>query len=283
MSEIVKRVKVPTFSRSALTLADLCAKDLWRGTSFKDNASIQSDEHFLQQFASPFLNYLYTGKIDNSHISEDSISELIKVAGLKAMKLSSANTDIQQGLDTLYFGISKLISDWIDNNNRTEKVDSKTGEILGEIETRFSSLDIGLEATQVLGEGFFTVAGKKKTGSFVALASRLLFFALPQVKMFNYSTEIAKSLGLDTSKPSLILRDYTYTLDEGFERNWHYLREFEMPFSNNVIKERLWTLAYESGWWQRRVYDLALVIHLTGVTPRPFLTGLSFTSPKNNP
>lgn len=283
MSEIVKRVKVPTFSRSALVLADLCAKDLWRGISYKDNVTIPSDEHFLKQFASPFLNYLYTGKIGDSHITEDSISELIKVAGLKAMRLSTANTDVQQGLDTLYFGISKLISEWIESNNRTEKLDSSSGEILGKLVERVSSLDIGLEATQVLGEGFFTVAGRRKTGSFVALASRLLFFALPQVKLFNYSTEIAQNLGLDTSKPSFILRDYTYTLNEGFERNWQYLREFEMPFSNNIIKERLWTLAYESGWWQRRVYDLALVIHLTGVTPRPFLNGLSFTSPKNNP
>jgi hypothetical protein len=283
MNALVKRIKVPTFSRSALEIADLCARDIWRGVSYKDGIPIESDESFLKLFASPFLNYIYLDKIGENHITNNSIDTLIKVAGLKIMKLSTATTDIQQGLDTLYFGVSRLVKTWIEENNKIEKIDKETGVIFSRNQDKVTSLEIGIQATSALGEGFFTIGGNKKRGSFVALSSRLLFFALPQIKIYNYSTDVAEKLGFNTTNPSLIIKDYAYTLDDGFSNNWQYLREFEMPLSNNVINERLWTLAYDSGWWQRRVYDLALVLHLTGVSPREFLKGLTLTVPKENP
>jgi len=283
MNALVKRIKVPTFSRSALEIADLCARDIWRGVSYKDGASIESDEMFLKLFASPFLNYIYLDKIGDNHITHDSINSLIKTAGLTVMKLSTATTDIQQGLDTLYFGVSRLVKTWIDENNKTERVDKETGEISSRNQDKTSSLEIGIQATSALGERFFTFGGNKIRGSFIALSSRLLYIALPQIKIYNYSTDVADKLGFNTTNPSLIIRDYSYTLDEGFSNNWQYLREFEMPFSNNIINERLWTLAYDSGWWQRRVYDLALLLHVTGVSPRDFLKGLTLTVPKQNP
>ncbi len=62
MDTIVKHQKVPVFSKYALDIAELCAKDLWRGISYKDGKTLlKSDEEFLAMFASPFLSYALTG------------------------------------------------------------------------------------------------------------------------------------------------------------------------------------------------------------------------------
>jgi hypothetical protein len=267
MDTIVKHQKVPVFSKYALDIAELCAKDLWRGISYKDGKPLlKSDEEFLAMFASPFLSYALTGFTNHKNpITADSINALIDVAKLNPMRLSSKTTDIQKGIDTLYFGVSKLLTEWMVNNDKK------------------SSKAIGLEATERLGEEFFTISAEKKKGSFIALSNRLLYFAMPNIPIYIYSKGIAEKLGFKTSKPSEIIADYTETLHEGYIENWNSLSNYEMPFSNNVVSERLWLIARDNGWWQRRVYDMALVLHLTGVKPREYLLAIALTKARLHP
>ena len=49
-------------------------------------------------------------------------------------------------------------------------------------------------------------------------------------------------------------------LDDGYQRNWHLLANYEMPVSN-IVPDAVWQIARNGGWWQRRVYDLALKMY----------------------
>lgn len=267
MDTILKKQKVPVFSKYALDIADLCAKDLWRGISYKDGKPLfRSDEEFLAMFASPFLSYTLTGFTNHKNpITIDTIDALIDVAKLTPMRLSAKSTDIQKGIDTLYFGVSELLINWMKNDEGK------------------SSKEVGLEAIQSLGEQFFTISADKKKGSFIALSNRLLYFAMPNIPIYIYSKGIADKLGFKTSKPSEIIKDYTETLHEGYVENWSLLSNYEMPFSNNIVSERLWLVARDNGWWQRRVYDMALVLHLTGVKPRDYISAIALTKARLHP
>ena len=44
---------------------------------------------------------------------------------------------------------------------------------------------------------------------------------------------------------------------EGLKLNWSNLCDYDMPLPK-VIDRKIYDLAKSSGWWQRRIYDLAL-------------------------
>jgi hypothetical protein len=112
--------------------------------------------------------------------------------------------------------------------------------------------------TLSLAEAFF----KSKTdeeGAQISLASRLLFFAIPDMPLYNYSTGIADGLNIKGS-PKDIIGKYLETIEDGYLRNWELLSKFEMPLPVTLDK-KVWSKARDSGWWQRRIYDLALKLY----------------------
>ena len=91
-----------------------------------------------------------------------------------------------------------------------------------------------------------------------AAASRLLNFGFPNLNFYNYSVGI--SLGLKLYEQDTSIDKYYELLDDGYQRNWHLLANYEMPVSN-IVPDAVWQIARNGGWWQRRVYDLALKMY----------------------
>lgn len=98
-------------------------------------------------------------------------------------------------------------------------------------------------------------------GSQPAVASRLLNFGFPDLCFYNYSTGIHRGLRLSNSGNALIDKYYAL-LDDGYKRNWHLLSKYDMPISSK-INDVVWQRARNGGWWQRRVYDLALKMYFS--------------------
>lgn len=253
-----KQMFVPSFTKSTLDLADLCARELWRGKSYQKDVLTISDEELLLDFSSPiYKNALKINKPYKSSITADVVKKFINVA-MPAMNLSVNGTDYIGGIKKLNRDVPKLIQPSI---------------------SKAHSVDVYELAEQIifqLGSEFHIATNK----SFLVLATRILFFATPHLPIFNYSDPLAKALGLPLNRQTESLPIFNELMRIGLEENWSYLKQYQMPFlSNKEQDEKIWHLARDSGWWQRRVLDLACVITLTNAIPKPVLIKLNKTLP----
>lgn len=264
-----KPPEIPILSDSLLRLADLCARELWVGTNFitgkpqqytpkkisnqSSNASEPvnlSDERLLAMFALPFYS---SAKVHGQKIKvplplHHIDPYFVHVAGLNATK----NPPTQGILDGISLLLSSLSSDY-------------KSYISGK--SKMSSVEKAAAYTSELVEAF----GEISEISHRALAFRILFFAIPDFPCFNYSVEIIKALKLSPTDPKFFSK-FTDTLDRGYQINWERLNQYEMPLPTH-LDPKIWMLARNHGWWQRRIYDLALLIHFS------FKNGKNFVIP----
>ena len=261
------RSRVPIFSKSSLDLADLCARDLWRGKVYSSNALQVSEEELLMMFSSPFINNAiglkneFKGAITTAHVDQ-----FIKVAGLSSNKRFSNDTlNLKKGISTIDTLVASRIK----------------AAFLNVFNVDFHTLSTDL--TEHLANDFFKADVRRKKGSFVPLASRLLFFTAPNIPILNYSSQIAENLGL-TKSPLDNLVEYNAVLVEGLNNNWDLLKEYQMPFLTQApFNDELWLIARNNGWWQRRVFDIAIMNYFNIQKPRQDLLDLCKTYPAIHP
>lgn len=261
MTRIRKLNQVPNLSLSSIQLADICAKQIWVGIDYSTGKTITgkketyrtsedgyksasvrtvtlSDELFLETFATPFLSSVQDSKIKcDTFINDSDIENLIDVTQNLYSKIKKSNVDKQNGLTVLMADILHVYETW---------------------DKELSNTSSSKDATQItlsLAEAFFKSKNDEE-GAQISLASRLLFFAIPDMPLYNYSSGIATGLNLKGS-PKGFIGDYLDSLEDGYLRNWEMLSRFEMPLPLSLDKE-IWSKARNSGWWQRRIYDLAL-------------------------
>ena len=82
---------------------------------------------------------------------------------------------------------------------------------------------------------------------------------MPNITVFNLSPEIERILNLKGEREDTIFI-YQEKLWEGLKLNWSNLCDYDMPLPK-VIDRKIYDLAKSSGWWQRRIYDLALKLY----------------------
>jgi hypothetical protein len=165
---------------------------------------------------------------------------LIDVTQNLYSKIKKSNVDKQNGLAVLMADIVNVYEKW--------------SEELSNI----SSAEDATQMTLALAEAFFKSTNDEE-GAQISLASRLMFFAIPDMPLYNYSTGIADGLNLKGS-PKTFIGTYLEALEDGYLRNWELLSQFEMPQPVTLDKQ-IWLKARDSGWWQRRIYDLALKLY----------------------
>ena len=263
--------KVPNFSEAIIFIADLCAKESWLGKSYetgkkknyasdievvsKDGeittesfSSPLSDESFLSIFATQLLknagiNGVKTYKNGDS-ITCNNFSALLDAAQLNsAINTKKSTVDIANGLKFLKKDLVKTYKQWDKDNYKNQ------------------NLDLAKEMFKQLSGELCLKENGTPIGSQPAVASRLLNFGFPDLCVYNYSTAIHRGLRLSNSDNGLIDRYYAL-LDDGYKRNWHLLSKCEMPISSK-INDVVWQRARNGGWWQRRVYDLALKMYFS--------------------
>ncbi len=260
MAKRLQRIKAPTFTKGLLDLADLCARDLWRGVNYETGKKQEivgsvvknsrttvaskrmSDEDIMNIFATPFYKKVSNLKTTFS-IPTQSIEDFISIGKLYVVNTRKSNIDYQKGIAVIDSEIAKRYKGW--NLENTEKNYS----------------EIGIELIKKLSEGIFTASSLQQDGNHYALASRILFFTIPDLPIYNISAGIMLGMKLN-DEPDEMLTQYVNALQDGLERNWSLLSEYQMPYPT-ILDEVTWKRARDSGWWQRRVLDLALKFYFS--------------------
>ena len=244
--------QVPKFTVFELTLAEQCAIDLWNGVNYVDGEEMEvSDEEFFIDFALPFYDLVKNQNTRNL-ITEFSIRRLIRVANLKALFRSANPTDFQAGIRCIANDIVPLYDGMI----------SKT--------LNLTPTGYGTRALLELGTRFVTpIKAPTRNGNYrVPLASRVLFFAIPDMLLFNFSNELAEAM-LFQKRPQAAIPFFMETLHTGLILN-NGLHSMELP-PPNIMGSVLYKKIQKTDWWQRRVLDLALLLHFGVVSARPQL------------
>ncbi len=267
MARVRVRQRVPVFSKAALDLADLCAREIWRGKSFSKESYQESEEEILLKFSLPFLSdALGIEGSKRPPISAKLISDFIVTAGLRQMNITKNNRDTELGIKTL----NKLIS---------TELKKSLKNVFG---TNFPLLTA--ELTISLSKAFHKLSDSSPSSAYLPLASRVLFFAAPNLPVFMYSDPIAEALKVEKNDKEISITQYNEAMSEGLNDNWFFLKDYQMPFlSHKLENDEFWLQARDNGWWQRRVLDLACVINLTHVQPKEFLIDLTSYQPRQHP
>ena len=257
----MSQAQVPLLTKSAIHLAHLCALETWQGYSYSkgtlfNNLLVEhspgssykstnllplSDEYLMSRFATHLLSIIYPKEFKNTTpISISLIDKFRNVAGIKTTGRRGPKPDYSGGID--YF--KKQVSD----DYRlclNASLEDKPFEPVYAIQ----SLSIALTHQN----------SNRIESEHIMLATRILFFIMPNITVFNLSPEIERILNLKGEREDTIFI-YQEKLWEGLKLNWSNLCDYDMPLPK-VIDRKIYDLAKSSGWWQRRIYDLALKLY----------------------
>jgi hypothetical protein len=235
---------VPKFSASQIALAHVCAESLWSGYEYQTGKLMRySEEEYMQLFASRTIQ-IANASTTRLKLSISVIKDLMIDAGLKALYRSTLETDFNLAVNTYQARAVKHYSDW---KNKTSPI--------------FLPYAYATQAELNWGAGFVNnPSGVTRNGNYrVPLASRVLFFSMPDMMVFNFSNSLAKKMQFQ-SRPQAAVGGYNRIMSEGLERNKLLLNKLTMPMPTLLSKD-IWKAAKKANWWHRRVMDLALLMH----------------------
>jgi len=247
-------ISAPVFTRRELDDAVDCSLMLWGGVDYETGRFMEtSDCEFLEEF---FLSFEAKRLHPKSSflINEDTLRRLIRVGKLKAMFRSSNPIDFPNGLSCM----ESLIRDYDDWNKGLIKLSLE--DLL---------VDFGLK----LGRSFVTSnATPTRNGNYrVPFASRILFYGFPMLPFFNFSNGLSSKMHFQC-RPQDALVTFRLELLRGFLRNQPLLSTIKVPTPPASVSSSSWSRILACKWWQRRVYDIALLLHF-GVSKISFGVG----------
>ena len=273
--------KVPNFSEAAIYIADLCARESWIGNSYitgkplvpnkslifesidEDGEVLEttcrdhvSDEGFVIVYATELFQRAQIIDLPDwrakSTINYLNLWQLIDAAELaSAIHTNRDKTDIDQGLNFLKNELVDRYRIWSKRHHKEPQ--------------RHIARDMVIDLSNELN----IYEDEEYKGNQPALASRLLNFGFPDLGVYNYSNTIRSGLKLNYPEMEDTLIEYYRLLDDGYRRNWNTLAKFTMPPSQ-AMSQIVWQRANNGGWWQRRVYDLALKMYFSDGTSNYF-------------
>jgi hypothetical protein len=95
----------------------------------------------------------------------------------------------------------------------------------------------------------------KGFGTQSAFASRILFFAIPNMQFFNYSTTLQDRLKDEWKVKGVDLKKSYAKMNQLLNRYESQLKKLPRPNFDKDIKE----FVEQNNWWERRVLDLAVL------------------------
>lgn len=95
----------------------------------------------------------------------------------------------------------------------------------------------------------------KGFGTQSAFASRILFFAIPNMQFFNYSDDLKDRLKEDWGVKGIDLKKSYAKMNKLLNKYEEQLKKLPRPIFDSNIKE----LIEQNNWWERRVLDLAVL------------------------
>jgi len=219
---------IPAIQPSTYDLAHQCCLQLWVGVNYSNGRSQVSDAEMLNTWTGKYQNAVvknirpkFSQDDFNRFASATKVGRFLQVNNLFVAKLNSA---FDQTVRNLYSHSSV----------KSDEYSDKLGK------------DI---ASTTLGNGK------------VIVASRALFFALPDRRIFNMNGRLADALGIKRHRNdfSSVL---TNEIDLVYQKDWTQLIKYQMPMRTSEIKLDIWKLACNNGWWQRKVLDIAILLEM---------------------
>lgn len=233
--------KVPVFTSYEMKLAELCATACWEGIDFRTNKIAEvSDQVLLNNFYVSFQRLVKSPTLP-SNITEQQLRQLIRVADVKAMFRSALELDFELGID----GITNLIVPIYKAS--TDKKPS------------ISRFNAGVKATKELSLSWIDNPNPSLNGNYrVPFTSRILFFCVPEMMIFNFSNPLAEKLNLQV-RPQAALPYFNELMFNGLIANRALLNQLKFP-DRSALSLVNWNKISKTDWWQRRVLDIAMLI-----------------------
>lgn len=258
---------IPNINRQTYELAHLCATAIWNGVNYETGKKqLVSDAYLLQNFGVKFIKAKLTGSLIT--YSVDEISEFLKVAKLR-YHINPLTVDLFNGNRCLNTSILTYA---------TQQANKKIN---------FLKYQVGATMSENLGRHFSTKRYVIRNGKRIrtrnnktTLASRLLFFTVPSEQCFNLNEDVAQHLQLKGKTALTFNSEYCEAFATLLDRDWHILSNLKMPLKNNEISPIVWQEAYAGCWWQRRVLDLAVLIHFRIINATFIRNYASLSKPK---
>jgi hypothetical protein len=232
-----------------IRLANICAEACWYGINFKNlNVNVlTSDENLLEYFATPMYKHGVHTAVYDPDIFRSRVNDLITVCGLGMLRMGMHRMSITQAIDTIKNQIHPSFAQ-IQSNSIIQARTPATNVI--------SHLSCGMVTQPNYHQ--------------IILASRILFFNVPNIRIYNISSALARNLQL-TGRPVNYHHQFRQKMDKFLSHNRTQLSKFSLPQHSHLDK-RVWDQIKQTDWWQRRVLDLALLIHFGCVKTNPNIT-----------
>ena len=219
---------IPTIQPSTYDLAHQCCLQLWHGVEFSSGRTQTSDAALLQTWAGKFQNHLNN-------------NSFLRYSGAEINALTTAAR------------VSRYL-----NFKPAEKKNLNTA-FKTSIKNLYQLPNIGSDAfSQELGK---LIAKNPSQSGKIIVASRILFYALPDRCTFNLNQYVAMSLGMHRLADKF-KEDLVAAFHDRMYNDWGTLKSYQMPYRTPEIKADTWELACSGGWWQRRVLDVAVLLEL---------------------
>lgn len=233
-------IPVPKFTHAQVVLADICAKELWEGRNFiKRRKQSISEEELLTRFASPALG-LMQNPSSTQCFTQNDIDAISDASRIGRFKLP---TNTPQAIASFKATISPTYHLWLSKSRKMKRHQFPTQCTIDWSDELVSGLP-------------------NKKPHRIALSNRVLFFALPDMPFFIYSGSLAKNRLQISGSPPKSLHKFNDALAAGLKRNHLELSKLSLPPAV-TMPASLWTVINQADWWQRRVLDIALMLHFT--------------------
>jgi hypothetical protein len=229
-----------------IRLANICAEACWYGINFKNLKinQLTSDESLMKYFAEPMFVHGKNVATFNPDIFTDKVSDLITVCGLGMLRLGFHRISINAAIATIKNQIHPMF-------------DGVRSASIRQTRSQPSN------AISHLSSGMVTQPNYHQ----IILASRILFFNVPNIRIYNISSALARNLNL-RGRPVNYHHLFRERMDKYLSYNRTQLSRHSLPPPSHLDK-RVWDQINQTDWWQRRVLDLALLIHFGCANPNP--------------
>ena len=249
-------IPVPIFSAYEISLAQECAISLWQGVDFESGLTKElSDEELLHSFSMAFRQAVAHPNLPNS-ISEYQVRQLARLAKIKAFYRSTLPTDFQAGIASINSLVVPNFHSWA---NRAPGMTRKSLVLQSVIDM----------AASFVPNKKFSLNGNYR----VPLAARLLFYSVPDFPIFAFSSKLSESMNFQV-RPQVAYAFFFDAMYRGLWDNKRRLGMISLPPSTLFSSQQLDAIK-KSGWWKRRVLDLALLNHFGLSRPLPHITQLA--------
>ena len=239
------KTKIPKLSHSTIKTAELCSKALWYGINFENGNPQTSDEEFLHVFSMPMYEHAPNKKLPfKPAVFILDIKNLMKVGKVTAAFRMKKYMDFSKAIRKIEKAIFPIFFDAIKNPDTTDRCQS------------------AIKAIATLSDGIVT----KPNYFQLVLSSRILFFLTPSLMVANMNNTIAKEFGLPTRTHNNYA-DFQLLFRDGLKRNQNYFSKLELPKNRNHLSQKGWDRIKGTDWWQRRVLDIAVLLHFKLATP----------------